>query len=135
MIEVVISLGILGICIIILANIVKGFINSNETRLIKYNVNETLYAICSEVKYNVAYEDIRDEIKNNKLTFLYNEEFLSLLPNTKLLFMNKNAKDDEKIELELIEDNGEYMKINIKIIYKDIKEEQIIFKAPWMEYV
>lgn len=135
MIEVIVSLGILGICIICTASIVKSLINSNESRVTKDEVSESLYAICSEIKYNVSYKNMKDEVVNNKLTFKYNKNFLNDISNNSLLRMDRVGKDDEKIEIELLEDNEDYMIIKVRIIYKGLEEEQSILKSPWMEYV
>jgi hypothetical protein len=94
MIEVIVSLGILGICIICTASIVKSLINSNESRVAKDEVSESLYAICSEIKYNVSYKNMKDEVANNKLTFKYNKNFLNDISNSSLLRMDRGGKDD-----------------------------------------
>lgn len=135
MIEVAVSLALLSICIICAFSIVKNLVNSNEDRRIRDVVDLSLYAICSEVKYNVSFKEIKNEIKYKKLVINFDDNLLETLSSRPLLSMDRDGKDNEKIEIELKEDKEDYMIINIRIKFKGIEEEQSILKADWMDYV
>ncbi|MDS0527321.1 hypothetical protein NNC19_16645 [Clostridium sp. SHJSY1] len=135
MIEVSISLFVVSICIVCSFNIVKNLINSNQDRLMREQVNNSLYAICSEVKYNLLYKEIKNEITNKKLIISYDKNLLSTLENKSLLSLDRSIKENKKVEIELLEDKEDYMIIKVKIIYKGIEEEQNLLKAEWMDYV
>lgn len=135
MIEISISLAILSICIICTFSMINSLINSNNNRLIKNEINNSLYAICSEIKYNISCKEIKNQITDRNLELSYHKNLLKILENSPLLNLDRSYKDDEKVVIKLLEDKENYMVIKVKIIYKEIEEEQNILKADWMDYV
>lgn len=139
MVEVIIAIGVLSIISIFALSTCRILLISNSKRINTHKMNECVYGIVNDIKYNVKYNDLVDALKYENITMKYENEFLYNLATKDLLCCEVMVEENEKLDIELInigtynEDKILYLKI--KINYKEENIEKTITKAPWMDYV
>lgn len=130
-----ISIFILLIIISVALNIGTRLINSTESRRRKVVIDESMYAICSELKYNIRLNRIKEELISGSVTYKYDDDLLNKLINKDLLTLEHGFGEEDIFKIELIESNKALIRLRININYKgEILEEKII-KAEWMDEV
>lgn len=139
LIEVIVAIGVLSIISIFAISTCRILIVSNSTRISTHKMNECVYAIGNDIKYNIKYNDLVNTLRNENITMKYENEFLYNLATKDLLSGEVKVKEDEKLDIELL-NRGTYnedkiLSLNIKINYKGETMEKTITKSPWMEYV
>lgn len=130
-----ISIFLLLIMISTALSISTRFINSINERKNKENINESMYAICSELKYNVSLNKINDELISGSKVIKYDNNLLKDLLNKDLFAFEEDAYGDSILKIELIEKNESRVRLKIQIKYKGETLEQEIIKAEWMDEI
>lgn len=130
-----ISIFLLLIMISTALSISTRFINSINERKDKENINESMYAICSELKYNVSLNKINDELISGSKVIKYDNNLLKDLLNKDLFAFEEDAYGDSILKIELIEKNESRVRLKIQIKYKGETLEQEIIKAEWMDEI
>ncbi|HEY5525664.1 MAG TPA: hypothetical protein VIK26_10070 [Clostridium sp.] len=139
MIEVIVAIGVLSIISIFALSTCRNLIVSNANRISTHKMNECVYGIGNDIKYNIKYNDLVDALRYENITMKYGNEFLYNLATRDLLSGEVKVNEDEKLDIELL-NRGTYnedkiLSLKIKINYKGENMEKTITKAPWMEYV
>lgn len=139
MIEVIGAIGVLSIISIFAISTCRILIVSNSKRISTHKMNECVYGIVNDIKYNVNYNDLVNALKNENITMKYEKEFLYKLATRDLLSGEVKIREDEKLDILLL-NRGTYnqdkiLSLKIEINYKGEKMEKTIKKAPWMEHV
>lgn len=130
-----ISIFLLLIMISTALSISTRFINSINERKNKENINESMYAICSELKYNVSLNKINDELISGSKVIKYDNNLLKDLLNKDLFAFEEDTYGDSILKIELIEKNESRVRLKIQIKYKGETLEQEIIKAEWMDEI
>lgn len=139
LVEVVIGIGVLAIISMFALSTCRILLASNSKRISTHKMNECVYGIVNDIKYNIKYNVLIDALKYENITMKYENEFLYNLTTKDLLCCELMVKDDEKLDIELL-NRGTYnedniLSIKIKTNYKGEEMEKFITKAPWMDYV
>jgi len=130
-----ISIFLLLIMISTALSISTRFINSINERKNKENINESMYAICSELKYNVSLNKINDELISGSKVIKYDNNLLKDLLNKDLFAFEEETNGDSILKIELIEKNESRVRLKILIKYNGETLEQEIIKAEWMDEI
>jgi len=139
MLEVIIAIGILSIISIVALSTCRVLLVSNSKRVNSHKMNESVYGVVKDIKYNIRYTDLINALRYDNIAKKYGNEFLYNLTTNNLFSCDAKIKEDEKLDIELlnretyIEDK--VLRLKIKINYKGDNREETITKAPWMEYV
>ena len=123
------------IIISVALNIGTRLINSIESRRDKVVVEESMYAICSELKYNISLTKIKEELISGSVTYKYSTTLLNELLNEDLLTLERGFGEEDILKIEIIESNEALIRLKISINYKGEILEQQIIKAEWMDEV
>lgn len=139
MVEIIISIGVLSIISIFTLSTCRVLLVSNSRRVSTYKMNECLYGVANDIKYNIRYDDLINDLRYSNIMKKYGNEFLYNLLTNNLLMCEDMVEIDEKLDIDLL-NRGTFMQdnilsIKIKINYKGGSVEKTITKAPWMEYV
>jgi hypothetical protein len=130
-----ISIFILLIIISVALNIGTRLLNSIESRRDKVVIDESMYAICSELKYNISLTRIKEELISGSVTYKYNSTLLNQLLIEDLLTIEDGFGEEDILKIEIIESNEALIRLKISIKYKGEILEQQIIKAEWMDEV
>ncbi|PRR82945.1 hypothetical protein [Clostridium vincentii] len=139
MIEIVIAIGVLSIISIFAISTCRLLIINTTNRISTHKMNESIYGVSSEIKYNIQYDDLVNALKYENITMKYGDGFLYKLATIELLSSEVKAYEDKKLDIKLL-NRGTYnedkiLDIKIEISYKGENIEKTVTKAPWMEYV
>ncbi len=100
-----------------------------------YRNKESLNAICNEIKYNITYEELLTALKDNCRLIKYEDNFLNMLMDKKLLdFSSVNLKGN-RVKIELLDEDDCSLEIKITIYYNNQVFEEEVEKGCWMDYV
>lgn len=100
-----------------------------------YRNKESLNAICNEIKYNITYEELLTALKDNCRLIKYEDNFLNILMDKKLLdFSSVNVKGN-RVKIELLDEDDCSLEIKITIYYNNQVFEEEVEKGRWMDYV
>ena len=139
MLEVIIAIGVLSIISMVAFSTCRVLLFSNSKRINSHKMNESVYGIVNDIKYNISYTDLINALKNVNIEKKYGNEFLYNLTTTSLFLCEGKIKEDERLEIELLNRvtyiADKILIIKIRIIYKGEIMEKTITKAPWTEYV
>jgi hypothetical protein len=139
MVEVLIALGVLSVMSILAINTCGILIISNDKRINKHKMNECVYGVVNDIKYNIKYNELIIAIKSNNISKKYGNEFLYNLATKNLLLCEAKVKEDEKIDIELLNREtyiqDKTLSLKIQINYRGEYLEKTITKDPWMDYV
>lgn len=130
-----ISIFILLIIISVALNIGTKLIISIESRRERVFIDESMYAICSELKYNISLTRIKEALKSGSVTYKYNSTLLSKLLVEDLLKQEHGFGEVDILKIEILESNDALIRLKISINYKGEILEQQIIKAAWMDEV
>ena len=142
-----IGIFILVLLISVALNISSRLINSVNERKERMNMEETMYSICSELRYNVSLPRIKQNLiertielngttlKEKSLTLDYNDATLNELLNKDIFLLGHEIDNEKSFKLMIIEDETEFIKLRITIKYKGEILEQEIIKATWMDEI
>lgn len=137
LLELGVAIFVILIVITMAFSVNKIILNSTKKKINTYEMEESLYSIVNEVKYNIKYEYLKELLKDKELTFKYNNDFLKNIRTTNLLDMNvgKGSENIIKIEKILESKEEEYMELRITIKYEKSNIEGKVIKSYWMDYV
>ncbi|MDD6795282.1 MAG: hypothetical protein PUE01_07745 [Clostridiaceae bacterium] len=141
LVECSIGIFILIICIIVSLQFLKKLIYAEEKRNSSILMNESMYALSEEIKYNYSFEEVKNFIKNKAVTLKYDDRFMeSVMDNSDLNSFQKTYKDDEYIKITLCENDidiekEDYFILNFEIKYKDMIKTRKVVKGKWMDYI
>ena len=111
---------------------------SNKTRSEKRNIDESLYALGNEIKYNLTFNYVKNILKDKNLVMEYSNDFIERLSNNEIILKSSVGESTDKVVVKRLQDNNidedKEILINIKINYRDMEEEITINKAYWMDY-
>jgi len=142
-----ISIFILVLLISVALNISSRLINSVKERKERMNMEESMYSICSELRYNVSLARIKEKLiertidlngtklKEKFITLDYDETTLNELLNEDIFSLELASDNEESFKIMIIEEGTEFIKLKITIKYKGEILEQEIIKATWMDEV
>lgn len=100
-----------------------------------YRNKESLNAICNEIKYNITYEELLTALKDNCRLIKYEDNFLNMLMDKKLLdFSSVNLKGN-RVKIELLDEDDCSLEIKVTIYYNNQVFEEEVEKGCWMDYV
>lgn len=136
LLELGVAIFVILIVITMAFSVNKIILNSTKKKINTYEMEESLYSIVNEVKYNIKYEYLKELLKDKELTFKYNNDFLKNIRTTNLLDMNvgKGSENIIKIEKILESKEEEYMELRITIKYEKSNIEGKVIKSYWMDY-
>lgn len=139
MIEIIIAIGVLSIISIFAISTCRILIINTTNRISTQKMNECIYGVSSEIKYNIQYDELVNALKYENITMKYGDEFLYELATIELLSSEVKVHEDEKLDIKLL-NRGTYnedqiLTIKIEIRYKGENIEKTLTKALWMEYV
>ena len=109
MIEVIIAIGVLSIISIFAISTCRILIVSNSKRISTHKMNECVYGIVNDIKYNIKYNDLVNALRYENITMKYGNEFLYNLATKDLLSGEVKVKEDEKLDIELL-NRGTYIR-------------------------
>ena len=135
LIETVGAVFILVVCIQISLKVSISLYKSIDIRNSSILLREGLNAVCSDIKYNVRFEEISKLLQNGEYEMLYDEKFNEKISEINLNEMATSNGSSNYIRIQVIDTSKEQMKINVKGKYKGAEMEQTINKAPWMDEV
>ena len=135
LVETVIALFVLLICSQISLKISIDMYKSVSIRKSTILLREGLNSVCSDIKYNVAFDDINSILQSAQYQILYDDKFNEKMLENKLLDMDISNDDENYIRIGIIDYKEGQLKINVIGKYKGVEMEQIINKAPWMDEV
>ena len=121
---------------IILSGRLYIFMNKSiEKQNMKDKALESVNAVSNELKYNIKFDALKDKLRNESIILKYDINFLDRMMNENLLDLERSYRDDERVEISLVDVNKN--SLNIKIaLYSEYKEfEEVIEKGLWMDYV
>ncbi|MBE6052018.1 MAG: hypothetical protein E7214_15575 [Clostridium sp.] len=135
--EVAVSICIVLLIITIGVSIDKLIVVNGKNKNKFYTMEESLYSIISEIKYNVNYKELKDLLEDKELSFKYNDEFLKKLTSTNLLDMTKEKEDEGTVKIIKLSESEEEEYMELKIIIEAGKNtiEGKVIKSYWMDYV
>ncbi|MGG7176134.1 type IV pilus modification PilV family protein [Clostridium paraputrificum] len=111
---------------------IKKSINNRQNKL---TMKESLKAICSELKYNNSFIEVKSSLLDDRRKLIYNEGTLVELTKRNLFDIPLSTEDDNFIEIIGSEKSKGFIELVVKIKYKGEVLEQGIIKSPWMDEV
>lgn len=135
LLETMIAIFILSICIIVSLNSIIQQIKCSNREDENNRDNYSIKAVCSEIKYNVTYDTILAILISGNKSIKYSNDFTLKIINTDLTAFESPESEDNKISIEKISENEEYLKLKITIQNDENKIEQEIIKARWMDEI
>lgn len=134
LIELVVAIFLLLTSIMIVTVSCSNVVKSVKSRKSITNMNESMDAICSEIKYNCCYESVIGNLDKGALKLDYNEKFMEKLLYTNVFDLDR-SNNDNYVELKIEEKENSFVKINVSIKYNEEVIGESIIKAPWMDEI
>lgn len=141
LLECSLAIAILLICITLSLKFVKVICYADYKRYLKHKINEDLYAVSEEIKYNNSYEKMLKLMKDDEIKLKYDDEFIdNLKEKEELKDLERTTSDEESLRITVDKENTKdrnecYMIFNLEVNYKDINLKKQIVKGKWMDYV
>lgn len=129
------SIFILIIIISLTLSISSRLIISVKDRKDKVNMRESMYAICSELKYNVSFAEIEEKLSGGSKKFRYSNTLLKDLLDRDILSLENGLDESESFEILILEKVQDLIKLKITIKYNGEIISQEIIKAEWMDEI
>lgn len=112
----------------------RSMINSTSKRDILSNINRSIYAVESEIRYNKTFSETEESLKND-FYLNYNNNFIKNIKEEDILNMDKNYTKDKYLMLKIIEKSTTHIKVKVIVNYKDNHVEKEFDKEIWMDEV
>lgn len=141
LIECSIGIFILIICISMSLQFLKKIISTEEKRNSSVLMNESMYALSEEIKYNFSFNEVKKYLKDNVIILKYDDNFMEKLMDIKdLNGLEKSYNNREYLKITLSQDDvdkekNDYIILNFEVNYKNMIKHRKVIKGKWMDYV
>ena len=134
LIEDCISLFLFLIFITTSLFIFRSLLKTINKRKVLSDINRSIYALESEIRYNESFNEIEERLKKD-FCIKYNNEFLKNMEGKDIFHMDNNYKNNEYLKLKIKEKGKTYMKIKVIIKFQNNYIEKEFYKGIWMDEV
>ena len=130
--------GIVALFMVLIISIVGctasiNLYSSLNKRIAYERLEEIMYAVINEVKYNMEFDFLKEKLNKDTLKIDMQKDLLKILEENNIEELIKEGKGD--IEVSKVESSEEYLLINIKIENNGKVIEKQILKGKWMNEV
>lgn len=133
LIESVVGILVLSVVSLLSFTITLSIIRSIDSRKETMDRNESLYAVCNEVKYNLTSKEIEDVMTDNEARVPYKTGFLAEIKTVNLFNIKEDGRKIGEFRIRFSERKAELDKITITLLIENEEVlEQSFIKAPWM---
>ena len=132
LIEIIISIMILVIGMTI---VLEGYSSINKAireRTINRMLEDDLYSICMEIRYNEPLLTIKDNLIDGELYIEYNDKFSDTIKIKNLFDIDEVGKDNY-IKISKLSESNNGIKVNVSIKYKEFFVSSDVLKDEWMD--
>lgn len=112
-----------------------GMNKSIKNRHSNFIMKESLEAICSEIKYNNSFQEVKDALVGGTRRMVYSQETLKDLTTNDFFVIPLSSESDNFIEIVGTENTDGFIGLSVKIRYRGEVVEQMIIKSSWMDEI